>query len=53
MAFFDQISEYAARRARQRSIYKELSTLSDRELVDLNLSRARLYELSYEFARQA
>lgn len=38
------ISAYRARRARYNAVFAELSALSDRELADLNISRA---DISY------
>jgi len=50
MSFFDKIRDYATRHALQRRTYAELSGLSDRELQDLDLSRANLADLAREHA---
>ncbi|MFK7867830.1 MAG: DUF1127 domain-containing protein [Roseobacter sp.] len=51
MSVFKTIRQYAARRALEREIYSELSQISDAELNDLNLSRAKISEMSRQFAR--
>ncbi|WP_227270622.1 hypothetical protein [Roseobacter weihaiensis] len=46
MSLFDNIREFLARRALERKTYAELSAITDDELLDLNLSHAKLAELS-------
>lgn len=51
MSMFGKIRQYAARRALEREIYTELSQISDAELNDLDLSRAKIAEMSRQYAR--
>lgn len=46
VTLFGKILEYAARRALERKIHAEMATMTDAELNDLNLSRAKLIEMS-------
>ncbi|MEM1351626.1 MAG: hypothetical protein AAGF27_04745 [Pseudomonadota bacterium] len=47
MTIISKIREIAARHALERQLNAEMSALSDSELMDLNLSRAKLAELSH------
>lgn len=50
MSLFEKIRVMAARHALERKTYTELSGLSDRELQDLDLNRARLADLARDYA---
>lgn len=51
MTLFDKARGFAARWARQRRVYAEMALLSDAELRDLNLSLAKIEDLSRIAAR--
>ncbi len=53
MIMIGKIREFAARQALQRKIYNEMSHMSDAELNDLNLSRAKLKDISRRQAMMA
>lgn len=46
MTLFGKIREFSARRALQHKLYTEMNHISDAELMDLNLSRTKLMEMS-------
>ena len=46
MTLFEKLRDYAARRATARALYTEMNRMSDAELMDLNLSRAKLIHMS-------
>lgn len=53
MTVITKLRDFAARRALAHQLHAEMSGMSDAELDDLNLSRAKLVELSYAQARAA
>ena len=46
MTMITKIREYAARRAQERKVYEELSSLTAAEMDDLGLSHAKIVEMS-------
>ena len=46
MTLIGKIREISARRALQRKLFAEMNHLSDAELMDLDLSRAKLLDMS-------
>ncbi len=53
MTLFGKIREYTARRAMERKIYAEMNSISDAELMDLNLSRTKIMDMSRKQALMA
>lgn len=46
MTLFGKICEYSARRAVQRKLFTEMNQITDAELMDLDLSRTKLFCMS-------
>lgn len=51
MNLIEKLRDVAARWARQRQIYTEMATMSDAEMRDLNLSHAKISDLSKKAAQ--
>lgn len=47
MTFIEKIRAFTARHALERKIKAEMSTITDAELDDLNLSRAKIAAMSH------
>ena len=51
MGLYAKIRAYSARRAMHRRIYAEMAAMSDAEMQDLNLSLAKIDDISWREAR--
>lgn len=53
MTFINKLREFTARRAQQRKIYTEMNSITDAELMDLDLSRTKIMDMSRKQALMA